>query len=97
MKEFNQRHAIRFPVEAHRRSPVLIEQRIIRVIAWIVFLFIGWPVILADKYTGSTRYLEARHIEEVDFAIWFFALAGELVWVLTIFTTAWILFGANGT
>lgn len=77
----NQRHALRFPVEVHRRRRVLIEQRIICVLVWIVGLLLAWPMIVTDKYVDSTRYNEAEYIESVDAGIWILAIFLQVAWI----------------
>jgi len=85
MRRFNQRHALRFPTEVHRSKPVLVEQRIIRALVWIIVLLFAWPLIVADKYTDSRRYREAEYIELVDGGIWMGAFVLLLAWVLLVF------------
>ena len=97
MREFNKRQALRFPVEVHRRKRVLIEQRTIRALVWIVSLLFAWPLIVANKYTDSQRYRQAEYIEIVDVSIWLFALLLEIAWVVWIFATLAMLFSTNGT
>ena len=86
MRRFNGRHALRFPVEVHRRKRVLIEQHVIRVLVWIVGLLLFWPMIAADKYVCSARYNEARYIESVDGGIWIGAIFFQIAWI-----TGWLL------
>jgi hypothetical protein len=86
VRRLNRRHALRFPVETHKRERVLIEQRVMRVLVWIVGLLAVWPMIAADKYVSSARYNQAKYIESVDAGIWIGAIALQVAWL-----TSWLL------
>ena len=86
-RRMNRRNYMRFSVEAGRIEPVLIEQRIIRALVWIIALMFAWPLMAANRYTDSQRYRQAKYIEVVDIGIWMGAFFLELAWVIAVFAT----------